>query len=104
MTVASVLVALALMAATPMISGGASLGLAKYHAARGYDREQAMLTDDLKINDNIVDWDAWLRIGSPHRRTFLEARIEQHRRTNTVEDVTERTTLTSFLLSFGTEQ
>ena len=93
-----------LMAATPHVSAGASVGLAQYHGARGYDRMQPMLTDDLGIKDHIVDWDAWLRVGSPHRRTFLEARIERNRRQNTVEDITESTRLTSFLLSFGTEQ
>lgn len=93
-----------LMAATPSFAAGGSLGLAKYHAARGYDRLQDELTDDLVIGDSIVDWDAWLRVGSPHRRAFLEARVEQHRRENHVEDITERTKLTSFLLMFGTEQ
>jgi hypothetical protein len=92
------------MASMPNVSAGASLGLAKYHAARGYDRLQDDLTDDLKMGDTIVDWDAWLRVGSPLKRTFVEARIEQNRRENYVEDVTEKTKLTSFLLMFGTEQ
>jgi hypothetical protein len=90
--------------ALPNVAAGGSLGLGAYHSARGYDRNQDELTDDLVVHDRVVDWDAWLRVGSPFRRAFLEGRIEQHRRKNTVEDVTESTRLTTFLLSFGTEQ
>ena len=68
------------------------------------ERSQDVLTNDLKMGDDILDWDAWLRVGSPHRRTFIEARAEQQRRTNFVEDVTEKTRLTTFLVLFGTEQ
>lgn len=93
-----------LRVSAPGVAAGGSLGLAKYHAARGYDRDQDELTNDLELGDTFVDWDAWLRVGSPLRRVYLEARVEQNRRTNTVEDVTERTRLTSFVLSFGTEQ
>jgi hypothetical protein len=92
------------MLETSNVSAGGSLGLAKYHSQKGYDREQKILTDDLDMGDTIVDWDAWLRIGSPHRRAFLEARAGQHRRENHVDDVSEKTRLTTFLVMFGTEQ
>jgi len=93
-----------LMVELPNAAAGGSLGAAAYRAQRGYDRRQDELTDDLHIHDRILDWDGWLRVGSTNLRTFLEARLEQHRRTNTVEDVTQSDRTTTFLLSFGTEQ
>ena len=90
--------------ALPHVAAGGSLGLARYASHEGYDRTQETVTFDVPARDRLLDWDAWLRVGSRGRRAYVEARLEHHGRTSTVGDVTETTRLSTFLLSFGTEQ
>lgn len=90
--------------ATQNVSVGGSFALARYASQEGYDRTQEMVTVDVPVDDRMIDTAAWLRIGSPHRRAYVEARLERHDVTSHVGDVGKDTTLSKFLISFGTEQ
>jgi hypothetical protein len=86
------------------LSVGGSIALAKYASQDGYDRSQELVTVDVPADDSMIDTAAWLRIGSPDRRAYIEARFERHDDTSHVGDVRDDATLSKFLFSFGTEQ
>ncbi|MEZ4367157.1 MAG: DUF3943 domain-containing protein [Kofleriaceae bacterium] len=81
---------------------GGALGYARYDSDEGLDRTQEDVTVDVTAGDRLWTWDAWLRVGAPSGRAFLEARLEEVDRAGAVGDVDARDRLRTFSLSVGT--